>query len=158
MKLSWLKTRFSWIASISKFDDNRGGKVIKRVKPEVRKLCSYLLGIGGEKVAVLINEDLGFYKALVDIGKIIPFKRLRIQGGEERECHSNSASLWLRNQKKYKLVTGFGMSDDNIWRCHSWIITTDGNLIETTIAREIYFGIILNNRIAKKFAEIYVEP
>jgi hypothetical protein len=104
---------------------------------------------------VPLDEDMGLCEALIDIGKVIPYKKLRTKSGEERECHRNTASLWLSNKTKYRIATGFGLSEDNTWRSHSWIMVTDGNLIETTIARDIYFGIVLNNRIAKAFAESY---
>jgi hypothetical protein len=112
-----------------------------------------LLDIGGKRVVVPF-EDTELCEVLVDIGKVISYKKLQTKHGEERECHKNSASLWLRNQKKYRLATGFGLSDDNIWRRHSWIITLSGNFIETTIVREIYFGIVLNDEGAKIFAEV----
>jgi hypothetical protein len=156
MKLFWLKTQFTWIASLSEFDNDSRGKIVKRVKPEAHKLCSRLLGIGGEKAVVLFNEDFGFCEALIELGQITQIKKLHIKKGEDRECHSNSASLWLSDKKKYKLVTGFGLSDDNIWRRHSWVSTVDDNLIETTIARKIYFGITLNNKVAKSFADFYL--
>jgi len=156
MKLFWLKTPFTWIASLSEFDDiHPKAKIIRRVKPEVRSLCSHLLGIGGDRVVVPLNEDMGFCKALVDIGKVTPYKKLHTKNGEERECHRNTASLWLNNKTKYRIATGFGLSDDNTWRSHSWIITTDGDLIETTIGRDVYFGIVLSDKDAKTFAEAY---
>jgi hypothetical protein len=99
---------------------------------------------------------MGFCKALIGIGRVTLYKKLRTKNGEERECHRNTALLWLNNKTKYRIATGFGLSDDNTWRSHSWIITTDGDLIETTIARDVYFGIILNNKIARAFAESYV--
>ena len=139
---------------MSEFDDIHNAKIIKRVKPEVRKLCEHLLSIGSERV-VIPYEELGLCEALVDTGEVASYKKLKIKNGEERECHSNSASLWLTNKTKYKIATGYGLSDDDIWRRHSWIMTTGDNLIETTIAREIYFGIILNKRTARAFAEFY---
>jgi len=78
-----------------------------------------LLDIGGERVVVLLNEDLALCEVLVDIGRVASYKKLRIKYGEERECHTNSASLSLSNKTKYKIATGFGLSDDVIWRRHS---------------------------------------
>jgi len=157
MKLFWLKTRVSWIASISEFEHVAHGKIIKYVKPEVRKLCVHLLDIGGKRVAIPINDDPGFFEALVEIGQVTTFKKLQIKKSVDGECHSNSASLWSQNRKKYTLVTGFGLSDDHIWRRHSWLITLTGNLIETTIPREVYYGIPLSEKGAAMFAEIYIE-
>lgn len=157
MRLFWLRTPFTLIASVRKFDAIRSGKIVKHVKPEICRLSSHLLEMGGEKVVVWLNENPGLYDALIRAGHFCKYKKLYIRKGEERACHSNSATLWLRNKKKYKLVTGFGLSDDKIWRRHSWIITDVGNLIETTLPREIYFGLSLDKKIAEKFAEIYIE-
>ena len=79
---------------------------MKRVKPEVRRLCSHLLDIGGERAVVLLNEDLALCEVLVDISRVASYKKLRIKYGEERECHTKSASLWLSNKTKYKIATG----------------------------------------------------
>ena len=68
----------------------------------------------------------------------------------------SSARLWANNKKKYSIATGFGLSDDNIWRRHSWLMTVNSDLIETTIAREIYFGTLLDNDIAGAFARFYL--
>ncbi len=156
MKLFWLKTPFTWIASLSEFSDSRHGKIIKYVKPEVRKLCVHLLSIGGNKVAIPINDASGFFEALIEIGLVTTFKKLQIKKGVDGECHSNSAVLWSQNKKKYTLITGFSLSDDHIWRRHSWLITVTGNLIETTIPREVYYGIPLSEEGAAMFAEIYI--
>jgi hypothetical protein len=157
MKLFWLKTRFTWIGSLSEFSDiHRDAKIIKRVKPEVRKLCTHLLHIGGERVVLPFNEPTMFFETLINVGQVTSYKKLSIKNGEERECHRNSAQLWVNNKRKYNIVTGFGLSDDNIWRRHSWLVAMNGDLIETTIAREMYFGILLNNEIAGTFADFYL--
>jgi hypothetical protein len=155
MQLFLLVTPFTWIGSSSTFDEiHPRAKIIKRVKPEVRKLCAHLLNMGGERVVIPFVE-LGLCELLIDSGKVFSYKKLQIKKGEVRECHSNSATLWLASRTKYKIATGYGLSDDDIWRRHSWIMSTDNNLIETTIAHDIYFGIILNKRIARAFAESY---
>jgi hypothetical protein len=156
MKLFWLKTPFTWIASLSELASFPHTKNIKRVRPDVRRLCSHLLGMGGDRVAVPLNEDRGFCEALMNVGKVTSYKKLRTKNGEERECHKNSATLWLSNSTKYRIATGYGLSDDGVWRRHSWIMTVDGNLIETTVRRDLYFGIVLDNRIAQSFAEVYI--
>jgi hypothetical protein len=154
MKLHWRKTQFIWICSFSEFDNINHAKIIKRVKPEVRKLSSYLLSVGGERV-VIPYAELELCEILTDTGRVVSYRKLQIKKGEARECHSNSATLWLANKAKYKIATGYGLSDDGIWRRHSWIMTADSDLIETTLARDIYFGMVLNKRIAMAFAKFY---
>jgi hypothetical protein len=155
MKLFWLKTPFTWIASLSELGPFPHTKSIKRARCDVQRLCSHLLDISGERVAVPLNEDAGFCEALVRVGKVTSYKKLRTKNGEERECHKNSALLWLRNPTKYKITTGYGLSDDGIWRRHSWIMTVNGDLIETTVAREVYFVIVLDDWLARSFADVY---
>jgi len=70
---------------------------------------------------------------------------------EMGDCHVNSAKLINENPGKYRWVTGYAfidfitvegvtsLSGDN-WAYHSWLIDDEGNIIETTIPREIYFG------------------
>ena len=47
-------------------------------------------------------------------------------------------------------MTGYALSDDGLWRSHSWVVT-DEVLYETTVARELYFGIELEEEEALWF-------
>lgn len=64
------------------------------------------------------------------------------------ECHRNSARLW--SEDKGKIITGYALSDDGIWRQHSWIDAGD-YLIETTDSRVLYFGYCLNDAESQEF-------
>ena len=44
--------------------------------------------------------------------------------------------------------TGYALSDDDLWRQHSWGVAVDGVVVETTVEREIYVGIVLSARAA----------
>jgi hypothetical protein len=155
MRLRWRQTKFAWIAIHPKSNDLSGLKLEKPVHKSVRDLCTHLLVIGGESVAVQFNEPPEVCKAILKFGEITPSNNLKMAKGEERECHTNSAVLWSKNRKKYFLVTGFALSDDGTWRRHSWVKTKDGKLIETTIKREIYFGMTLEEEIAEAFLQVY---
>ena len=68
-------------------------------------------------------------------------------------CHQNVASLWM--DRKFGIVavaTGYALSDDGLWRQHSWCILPDG-VLETTESRLKYFGIVLQGQRADHFAE-----
>jgi hypothetical protein len=42
--------------------------------------------------------------------------------GEERNCHSNSARLWRESKEILALATGYALSEDGLWRQHSWVM------------------------------------
>ena len=68
-------------------------------------------------------------------------------------CHQNVAAIW--KSRKFGIVavaTGYALSEDGLWRQHSWGILRDG-VLETTEARVKYFGILLQGSRADHFAE-----
>jgi hypothetical protein len=59
------------------------------------------------------------------------------------ECHENAARVAL--SRKWECWTGLALSDDGIWRVHSWArVPSTGTLIETTVPRVKYLGVKLN--------------
>jgi hypothetical protein len=67
-------------------------------------------------------------------------------------CHQNIASVWTK--RKFGIVgiaTGYALSDDGLWRQHSWGILRDG-VLETTQTRQKYFGIVFQGERADFFA------
>lgn len=154
MRLRWRQTAYTWLAVNQKSDDFRGSKLEKPVSKQVRELCSQLLSIGGKVVVVEFHESQ-FCNVLAELGEVDSYDRLKINKGEDRECHTNSAILWSNNKDTYILVTGFALSDDGVWRRHSWIRTKGNTLIETTIKREKYYGMRLNRELAESFLQIY---
>lgn len=70
-------------------------------------------------------------------------------------CHSNAAFLW--KNKISGLVgigTGYALSEDGLWRQHSWCLTP-GGIIETTEVRHTYYGVRLEGARADRFASRY---
>ena len=49
------------------------------------------------------------------------------------------------------IATGYALSDDGLWRQHTWGILRDG-ILETTEARIEYFGLLLQGERADEFA------
>jgi hypothetical protein len=105
MRLRWRQAKLAWIAISPKSDDLRGSKLEKPVHKSIKDLCSHLLEIGGESVAVQFNEPPEVCKAILKFGEITPSSKLKTIRGDERECHANSAVLWSKNRKIY-----FGMT------------------------------------------------
>ena len=75
----------------------------------------------------------------------LPVKLIK---GAPNGCHKNSAKLW--SEGKGKIVTGYALSDDGLWRQHSWV-NAGNQLIETTEPRVIYFGYTLDEDESKEF-------
>lgn len=70
--------------------------------------------------------------------------------GEPSNCHDNVANLWVERvtacgHEVASAWTGYALSDDGLWRQHSWAMTTDGRVIETTVGRTVYMGVPLED-------------
>lgn len=55
-------------------------------------------------------------------------------------CHDNVAEL-AAVDLNLAWYFGYGLSDDGMWRIHSWGVTDDGRIVETTENRLAYVGI-----------------
>src|SRR3954466_5978278 len=52
----------------------------------------------------------------------------------KRQCHRKVAKLWLAEPRKLSAVgMGYALSDDGLWRQHSWGIKDEGRIVETTV-------------------------
>lgn len=61
---------------------------------------------------------------------------------ETSQCHDN-CELLLKLKLIDSICTGYALSDDGLWRFHSWGLTNAGTIVETTAPRIKYFGIII---------------
>jgi len=59
--------------------------------------------------------------------------------GSASQYHQNAHDL-LRNGKAAFVGTGYALSQDGLWRGHSWAHRVDGTILETTEPRLAYFG------------------
>lgn len=75
--------------------------------------------------------------------------------GRPINCHQNSALLADKYPEKYQLVTGYALSDDSLWRCHSWLLEKNKKgkeiVVETTEPRIAYYGYKLTKEELQKF-------
>lgn len=111
----------------------------KQVPEHLVKIARGLLSIGGEKVVMFFMDTDNYRLAKAELTRYdlpIELKKMR-----DSDCHNNTLRLWNKGRKIYKVVTGYGLSDDGIWRSHSWVIRNGDTLIETTIPRDIYVGV-----------------
>jgi len=119
-------------------------------QPEVRVLRELLLKLGGIELVVPPKPDPDLPDLLVSgqvTGGSVVLKEL-----EEGRCHENVAEMWV--DKKYDLTavaTGYALSEDGLWRQHSWGIR-NGEIVETTAPRLKYFGKSMHGSDADEFA------
>jgi hypothetical protein len=104
------------------------------------RLKKTLLDIGGW-AAVIPNIEPDLPKILKR-GRRFP-GRSKTMRGEPSRCHSNSAACWDENRELCKICTGYALSQDGVWRQHSWIYTNNDVVVETTEKRVQYFGYIM---------------
>lgn len=111
-------------------------------------LSNILLKEGGEEVHSVFEEDL--YKLIENGDFYDPDDyRYEIITMKQSKCHTN-CSLFYQNfieensEDEISLMTGWALSENNIWYQHSWIwLHYDDIIIETTEPRKLYYGIQL---------------
>ena len=128
---------------------------VTRTEPEIDaahqqlrdQLEQKLLSLGGKRVIWrAVEPDL---PELLERGQLFA-EPVKLRRGRQGGCHENAAKLWAKDVHRTRLLTGYGLSDDGLWRQHSWVVQK-GVLLETTRKRTLYFGIALDPEPALKF-------
>lgn len=131
-----------------KFLDNSWIGYLKE-QPDLLNLRTRLLSIGGEEVVPVFEDDL---KKILNRGIPLINPIIKLIRGRPISCHSNSCEYWADHQKASELMTGWGLSEDGLWRQHSWVrIIKSGKVVETTIPRSIYYGFVMTPEEAGEF-------
>jgi len=121
-----------------------------QIHPEFTQLEQRLLSMGGDMVVPRREPD---QDKILSGGRLWTGYNIKIISGTPNNCHGNVAELWRSNPKRYHIETGWALSEDGLWRQHSWII--DGRtVIETITPREKYFGFALTSLEAQQFEAI----
>jgi hypothetical protein len=144
---------------VSEVVDEAGEMFARRVAGQNRRLPGYrtawgrfatvLLSHGGEKVVPPIAPD-----RMIDLFRTRGWlwsSPVRFVEGQVSACHDNSVGLW-RSGDACAIGSGYALSDDGLWREHTWAVAEEGELLETTEPRTAYFGIELQDRNAERFA------
>jgi hypothetical protein len=116
-----------------------------RSQPQFALLAHRLLAVGGVQVAAVLEEDL---EPLLARGRTRRPHTITHVQGEPSGCHANAAALYQPH--RHRIVTGWALSRDGLWRQHSWC-EQNSKLIETTLPRAIYYGYQLNERESAAF-------
>ncbi len=113
--------------------------------PIAQDLKSKLLALGGTTVVWREEPHLS---VLVEQGHVFDLES-KMTYGAAGQCHANVARLFML-EDDIKIATGYALSDDGLWRQHSWGIK-DETILETTVKREKYFGIIWSKMTITEF-------
>ena len=120
-------------------------------QPELKHLKALLLRFGGDYLvaAPTLDPDVPM---LLESGFLISGPTtLKVM--KSSSCHQNVAAVWkARRFGIVAIATGYALSEDGLWRQHTWGILREG-VLETTKARLKYFGIVLHGDRADHFAE-----
>jgi hypothetical protein len=108
-----------------------------------------LLRFGGELVVPPLKPD-DLLVPLIEGGVI--FAKIRgLALGRRSECHGNASRIWL-DGRVAMIGTGYALSGDGLWRQHSWGLTRREEVVETTVERLLYYGVVLTGPYALDFA------
>jgi hypothetical protein len=124
-------------------------------QPRILLLRDKLLQIGGTHLVSPGGREPDLEELLTH-GCMIE-GTIRFEEMTENSCHWNVAALWL--QKKRDLVAigaGYALSDDGLWRQHSWGIQHNA-ILETTEPRTCYFGLRMEGIDASSFANRFFD-
>lgn len=117
------------------------------------ELRERLIAIGGENAAVNDNLDDEIPLNYKSIDLILNYGQLLYSGYNAVinpftnyiNRHELSLKFHLANKKSTKLCYGYTLSEDGLWRDHSWILLMGkNNIIECTPIRGlVYYGVVL---------------
>ena len=119
-------------------------------KGQLEELKMRLLNIAGAAACLpVIEED---YRKILERGYCQQGRAIVMKKGRDCACHSNSAACWEANESQLTICTGYGLSEDAVWRQHSWCVFTEtGQIVETTTKRRLYYGYRLDAAEAQSF-------
>ncbi len=124
-------------------------------QPEIENLRQVLLELGGIQLVAPPRHDPAV-PLLIDAGFVMAGAVQCIDMGKSR-CHLNVARVWAKRQQNVVGIgTGYALSADGLWRQHSWAVLREG-ILETTVARSKYFGLLLQGGDADLFSESNIE-
>lgn len=120
--------------------------------PDLVRLRNRLLKEGGEEVVPNKEPDL---EILLNQGHVIQPIEVLNYNMQDSQCHRNARALYLDDASVTDIGTGWALSDDGLWRQHSWAMRGD-EIVETTQDRVLYYGIILEGDELERFIKMNV--
>jgi hypothetical protein len=120
-------------------------------QPEIKLLANLLVELGGQFLVAPPGADF-YISNLLEFGFVMSGP-VQLNIMRANSCHQNVSLLW--KDRKLGMVgigTGYALSDDGLWRRHSWGVLREG-IVETTDNRVKYFGLLLQGSRASQFAD-----
>ena len=117
-----------------------------------QRLIDGLIAFGGERANVATHDQ--DMKSIIARGFLLEGRRAKKVKGKPCQCHGNVAVLWNANRDRILIMTGYALSQDGMWRQHSWAIeirTRSRSIIETTVKRVAYFGFVMTEAESVQF-------
>jgi hypothetical protein len=112
--------------------------------PRLEVLERRLLDLGG-LMALLFRSDPDIGRVL-ERGRYFPGSGARMCRGGDSACHGNAGLLFVESGGAVRIATGYALSDDGLWRQHSWgVAAEDWSVVETTLRRVRYYGFVLSD-------------
>ena len=109
-----------------------------------------LLSFGGIRTVLPVVED--DLRNIMERGQLWLGKSVQMMPGQPSQCHRNSCACWEANKTRTVLCTGYALSEDGLWRQHSWLVNIHTQtVVETTTTRVAYFGFAMTWEEAKDF-------
>lgn len=115
-----------------------------------------------QKLLTFAGEAVCFPPCEEDLDNILSYGQFWVGGnaklmrGEPNQCHVNSANLWEQNKDTTRICTGYALSEDGIWRQHSWLVwhkARSNQIVETTVKRITYYGFVMPYDMCQRFAD-----
>lgn len=131
---------------------SRQCEALAREQPGIKTVRDRLLAIGGAETCLVGREEER--DQMLTRGRAYSGRRAIRRTGERSRCHANVAGLHEQDPAGCRIATGYALSDDGIWRRHSWGLGPDGRPIETTTPRVTYFGFDLTANEADAFCDL----
>lgn len=115
-----------------------------------------------QKLLAFAGEVVCFPPCEEDLDNILSYGQFWVGGnaklmrGEQSQCHANSANLWEQNKDATRICTGYALSEDGMWRQHSWLVwhkARSNQIVETTVKRIAYYGFVMPYDMCQQFAD-----
>jgi len=119
-------------------------------KPYLKPLLGKLLSIGGEVACLWLPNPIPTSSTVQELlahATMQDGKDAKVRKMARSRCHDNACAL-AQKVKKLLWVTGYALSNDGVWRHHSWCWDTKKEqIVETTEPRVAYFGVPIADEI-----------
>jgi hypothetical protein len=110
---------------------------------KILELRTLLLSFGGSDM-VILEEGEPEADEIMTKGKLYGATYRKVRG-VPCHCHENVVTQKAKHPEKYRIVTGYALSNDYLWTQHSWLVDKKDRTYETTVPRFAYFGYLVED-------------